>query len=446
MFGTDGIRGRAYEEITPLLLRRVALAVRETFGCQKVVVGYDPRESSPDLTDALLSGFEGVEVDLLGVAPTPAVAYFGEQDGVPALMVSASHNPYYDNGVKIFAPGGRKLDTDEQAAIVELLEDDAALLPSSGSPRARVHDASDRMEEYLDHAASAVLSADGSLQGLRLVVDAANGACSTTAPELLRRLGAQVREVCCRPNGRNINEGCGAASPQRIAAETKPTEIGLAFDGDGDRVAAYDEGLVDGDHIIAMCGIDRKERGRLAGDTVVVTVMSNLGFHRAMRRRDIDVVTTPVGDRHIVDALESGGWELGGEQSGHVIFRDLATTGDGLLTAVALCDLLKRRSERLSVLASETMTRFPQVLCDARVGADVDPADAAAGVSSSVAAVADLLGEDGRVLVRASGTEAVVRVMVEASTEAEARKLAADLADEITGRFCGHTGHTGRTR
>ena len=434
MFGTDGIRGRAYEEITSPLLRKVALAVRETFDCQKVVVGYDPRESSPDLADALLSGLEGVEVDMLGVAPTPAVAYFGAKDGVPALMISASHNPYHDNGVKIFAPGGRKLNAEEQAAIAELLDGGDAALPSSGSPPARVHDASDRMEEYLDYTASAGLSAGGSLEGLKLVVDAANGACSETAPKLLRRLGAQVREVSCRPNGRNINEGCGAASPQHIAAETRPTEIGLAFDGDGDRVAAYDEGLLDGDHIIAMCGVDRKERGCLAGDTVVVTIMSNLGFHRAMRQRRINVVTTPVGDRHIVDALERGGWELGGEQSGHVIFRDLAATGDGLLTAVVLGDLLKRRSERLSVLAAETMERFPQVTRNARVPDDLTPVAAVEGVSSSVQAVADLLGEDGRVVVRPSGTEPMVRVMVEAPTEAEARRLADDLAAEITGR------------
>ena len=443
MFGTDGIRGRAYEEITSPLLRKVALAVREIFNCQKVIVGYDPRESSPDLAAALLSGFEGVEVDMLGVASTPAVAYFGAKDEVPALMISASHNPYYDNGVKIFAPGGRKLSAEEQAAIAELLDEGGAAPPSSGAPQAQVHDASDRMKEYLDHTASAVLSADGSLEGLRLVVDAANGACSETAPELLRRLGAQVREISCRPNGRNINEGCGAASPQRIAAETRPTEVGMAFDGDGDRIAAYDEGLIDGDHIIAMCGIDRWERGCLAGDTVVVTVVSNLGLHQAMRQRKINVVTTPVGDRHIVDALERGGWELGGEQSGHIIFRDLATTGDGLLTAVVLCDLLKRRSERLSVLAAKTMERFPQVTLNVRVPAGTTPAAAAEGVSPSVQAVADLLGEDGRVLVRASGTEPMVRVMVEAPTEAEARRLADDLAAEIVGRSCETAGRTG---
>ncbi len=426
MFGTDGIRGRAYRDVTPEIAARIGAAVVATFGCERVILGHDPRPSAGDLIDGLLRGLHGTEVDLLGVAPTPAVAFLSAVDGVPGIVVSASHNLYQDNGVKIFGPGGRKLSDGEQEAV-------AVALGSSAGPdasRAVGVDASGRLEAYLDGVAATVRP--GALDGLRLVVDGANGATSVLAPPLLRRLGASVRTVACAPNGRNINDGCGATSPGLIAGETRPGEIGLAFDGDGDRVVAYDRQLIDGDHIIALCGIDRHERGRLAGSTVVVTVMSNIGLHRSMAEVGIDVVTTPVGDRHVLSALEAGGWELGGEQSGHVVFRDLATTGDGLLTAVQVLDVAARRGERLGDLATAAMTRSPQVLRNVATGRGATGVLDA--IEPAVERVREALGERGRVLVRSSGTEPLIRVMVEASTESEATSAAESLAAEVARR------------
>ena len=426
MFGTDGIRGRAYEDVTPEIAARVGAAVVTVFECDKVVLGHDPRLSAGDLVDGLLRGLGGATVELLGMAPTPAVAFCSAADGVPGIVVSASHNPYGDNGLKVFGPGGRKLSDDEQAAVVGAL--DGARCPD-GPPVAGV-DAAGRLESYLDAVAATVRP--DAFEGLRLVVDGANGATSTLAPRLLRRLGASVRTVACTPNGRNINDGCGATSPALIASETRAGEIGLAFDGDGDRVVAYDRRLIDGDHIIALCGIDRHERGRLAGSTVVVTVMSNLGLHRSMAAAGIDVVTTPVGDRHVLNALESGGWELGGEQSGHVVFRDLATTGDGLLTAVQLLDVQVRHRRPLGDVAAAAMTRCPQVLRNVAVGGDAT--EVLNACEAAVSEAREDLGDRGRVLVRLSGTEPVIRVMVEADTEAEATRVADSLAADVARR------------
>ena len=426
MFGTDGIRGRAYRDVTPEVAARIGAAVVEMFGCTRVVLGHDPRPSAGDLVQGLLRGLGGIEVDLLGVAPTPAVAFCSAADGVPGIVVSASHNPYYDNGVKIFGPGGRKLSDDEQECVAAALRTGVEVTGAV----ACADDASDRLESYLDAVASTVRP--DAFDGLALLVDGANGATSALAPALLRRLGASVRTVACEPNGRNINDGCGATSPDLIAARTRPGEVGLAFDGDGDRVVAYDRGLIDGDRIIALCGIDRHERGRLAGSTVVVTVMSNIGLHRAMAAAGIDVVTVPVGDRHVLGALEAGGWEVGGEQSGHVVFRDLATTGDGLLTAVQLLDVAVRRGTALGDLAAAAMTRHPQVLRNVTVSGAA--ADVLAAIEPAVERARQALGETGRVLVRCSGTEPLIRVMVEATEEAEAGAVAESLAAEVARR------------
>lgn len=426
MFGTDGIRGRADRDVTPEVAARIGAAVVETFGCARVVVGHDPRSSAADLVQGLLRGLSGTEVDLLGVAPTPAVAFCSATDGIPGIVVSASHNPYWDNGVKIFGPGGRKLSDAEQEAIAAVLRSG---IEAAGPPATAV-DAGDRLESYLDSVAATV--GPGAFEGLALVVDGANGAASSLAPALLRRLGAAVRTVACEPDGRNINDGCGAATPSLIASRTRPGEIGLAFDGDADRVVAYDRGLIDGDRIIALCGTDRHERGRLAASTVVVTVMSNLGLHRAMAEAGIEVMTVPVGDRHVLSALEANGWELGGEQSGHVVFRDLATTGDGLLTAVQLLDVAVRRGARLGDLAAAAMTGYPQVLANVTVGGDA--AGLLAAIEPAVERAREALGETGRVLVRCSGTEPLIRVMVEAAEEAQAAALAESLAAEVARR------------
>ena len=410
----------------PEIAARIGAAVVATFGCGRVVLGHDPRPSAGDLIDGLLRGLRGTEVDLLGVAPTPAVAFCSATDGVPGIVVSASHNLYQDNGVKIFGPGGRKLSDGEQEAV-------ASALGSSCDPGGSARPASTppgRLEAYLDDVAASVRP--GALDGMRLVVDGANGATSVLAPALLRRLGASVRTVACAPTGRNINDGCGAASPGLIAAETRPGEVGLAFDGDGDRVVAYDRQLIDGDHIIALCGIDRHERGRLAGSTVVVTVMSNIGLHRTMAEAGIDVVTTPVGDRHVLSALEGGGWDLGGEQSGHVVFRDLATTGGRPAHGRATVGCGGPPGERLGDLAAGAMTRYPQVLRNVAVGHGA--AGVLAAIEPAVEKVRGALGDRGRVLVRSSGTEPLIRVMVEAPSEAEATSAAESLAAEVARR------------
>jgi phosphoglucosamine mutase len=363
---------------------------------------------------------EGADAVDLGVLPTPGAAWFSAHRGVPAAVVSASHNPFPDNGVKLFAPGGRKL-SDEAEGRLEA-ELDRVLAGDRGTPSGtdlgRVRVETDP-EPYV--AALAATLEGRRLEGLRLVVDCANGATSEVAPELFRRLCATVDVLSAEPDGRNINDGCGSTHPAALQAAVRRlgAHAGLAFDGDGDRVIAVDHtgAVVDGDQVIAVCALDRRRRGLLADDTVVVTVMTNLGFREAMTEHGIKVVDTAVGDRYVLEALENGGWSLGGEQSGHVIFRDLATTGDGLLTGLQLLDVVARTGRPLADLAA-VMTRRPQVLRSVRVArTGLDGAD---GLWSEVKAVEDRLGSTGRVLIRASGTEAVLRVMVEAPTEAEA--------------------------
>ncbi len=464
-FGTDGVRGPA-DELTDHLIvslgraaaRIVAPSLRGVPE-RPFVIGRDTRESGPRLEAALTAGLaaEGVTAEVLGVAPTPAVAWIAAARDVPGAMISASHNPYGDNGIKFFAAGGLKL-TDAveehlEAELDRLLEEGGPAGEGSVAPADEVVGRGPAAEEMAPGRRSApagggagamdveryglavVESIDGrTLDGLHVVVDCANGAASLVAPTVLRRLGARVEVIHARPDGRNINDGCGSTHPDdlRAAVVAAGAHVGLAFDGDADRVLAVDEtgGLVDGDHLIALCAIDRHERARLPGDTVVVTVMTNLGFRQAMARRGIQVVETAVGDRYVLEALEAGGYGLGGEQSGHVIFRELATTGDGLLTGVQLLDLLARSGRPLSELAADAMTRLPQVLRNVRV-AHRDPAilDAIAG---DVATVEAELGDDGRVLVRASGTEPLVRVMVEAAdadmADAAAERLVAAVA------------------
>jgi phosphoglucosamine mutase len=439
-FGTDGVRGRAIDEITPEFCLSLGRAAARVLRPERVVIGRDTRESGPVLQAALAAGLaaEGVDVDDLGIVPTPAVAMFAARDCLPGVVITASHNPFHDNGVKIFGAGGTKLSDDQQEAIEVELSSILNAEPSGAIPR-RVGVVARRplaVADYVDRIVSHF--GEGSLAGLRVVLDAANGAMSDAAPETFRRLGADVIVLNDGPDGVNINHECGATATDGLCAfvSTMGTaDAAFAFDGDGDRVIAVDGTgrVVDGDRLIAMSAIDRKERGRLTGGAVVATVMANLGFHRAMHEAGIQVVVTPVGDRHVLDAMVEGGFVLGGEQSGHIIHRDVATTGDGLVSAVAVAELLVRSSRSLAEVAGSVMTSFPQVLRNVEVARR--PHDAAGELADEIAAVEAELGPDGRVLVRASGTEPLVRVMVEAPSLAVADAAVERLCDAARRRF-----------
>jgi len=446
-FGTDGVRGVANSELTAefaLRLGRAAARVLSTDGASSVVLGGDTRVSTPMLEAALAAGFaaEGVDVRHLGVVPTPAVAFAAQRSGAMGAMVSASHNPYRDNGIKLFATGGVKLTDDIEAAIERELD---AMQPPIGQPGriAALGDAApgrdgpggDEIADYVDHV---VAIAEGrAASTLRIVVDAANGAASALARTVFERVGADVVVIGDEPDGTNINEACGATNPATVAKAVLAhgADVGIALDGDADRLIAVDHTgrVVDGDHIIAIAALDLMARGLLANDTVVVTTMTNLGFHHAMRAAGVAVVTTDVGDRYVLEALADGGHVLGGEQSGHVIFADHATTGDGMLTAVALLDIIGRSGRSLADLAAAAMTSLPQVLVNVEVSERVP--DVAELLAADVARLESELAGSGRVLLRPSGTEPLVRVMVEAATAAVADRVADDLASVVRARF-----------
>jgi phosphoglucosamine mutase len=421
-FGTDGVRGVANSELSAELVMALGRAAARVLGRDGFVVGRDTRISGPLLVSALAAGLaaEGADVVDLGVLPTPGVALMAAERGLPAAVVSASHNPFADNGVKLFARGGTKLDEDIERSIEAELG--TVLAGPAGSRKLPAGDAVGRItgdedagRRYLDRLRGSL--AGRTLTGLRVVVDCANGAASGLAPGLLESLGAEVTVLSAAPDGVNINAACGSTHPQALqeAVVTGGADVGLALDGDADRVVAVDERghLVDGDHLMAMSALDLRDRGLLAGNTVVVTVMSNLGFRLAMEAADLAVHETPVGDRHVLAAMETHGWVLGGEQSGHIIFRHLASTGDGMLTGLQVLDLVRRRQRSLGELAAESMTRMPQELRSVRV-ADLSRLAEAPAVWDAVAETERSLGHRGRVVLRASGTEPVVRVMVEA--------------------------------
>jgi phosphoglucosamine mutase len=437
-FGTDGVRGVANVELTPELALLLGRSAARVLGGDRWYIGRDTRRSGGLLAAALAAGLasEGAEVVDLGVLPTPGVAHASALHDCPAAMISASHNPFGDNGIKLFAAGGRKLSDQVEAD----LESELTVLGTGGDVHVRPAGAAvgtltadpDAVARYRHRLTVDVL--DGrDLAGLRVVVDTANGAASPLAVPVLTDLGATVTAIHDSPDGVNINERCGSTHPAdlRAAVVAAGADVGLAFDGDADRVLAVDAhgALVDGDEIIGICAVDRHGRGLLTDDTVVVTVMSNLGFRQGMAARGIRVVDTSVGDRYVLEELDRGGFSLGGEQSGHVIFRDLASTGDGILTGLNLLDVVKRSGRPLHDLAAATMTRLPQVLVNVRTDRR-DPRLLDKVAPQVRAAEADL-GDHGRVLLRASGTEPLVRVMVEAPTDDQARAVAEALADAV---------------
>jgi phosphoglucosamine mutase len=435
LFGTDGVRGVANRDLTPELafaIGRAAVTALASTRRPRFVVGRDTRASGLMLESALAAGAcsAGGDVIRVGTVPTPAVAFMipdlGAQVGA---VISASHNPAEDNGIKLFSGDGFKLPDAVEDEIERLVAERNGPRPE-GADVGRISDAVEEPDRYIDHVAGA---AAAPLDGMRVVVDAANGAAWRLAPEALRRAGAKVDAINAEPDGTNINAGCGATHPQVVAAAVveRGADAGVAFDGDADRALFADAegGLIDGDQVITACALAMKEASTLAEDTVVITVMANLGLHRALEEAGIAVVETQVGDRYVLEELRRSGAVLGGEQSGHVIFLDRATTGDGLLTAVRFLSLAPASGRSVKELGG-AMRRYPQVLenvtvPDAAVAAE-DPA-----VLSATRAAAEALGTRGRIVVRPSGTEPVVRIMVEAETEDEARRHARDVASAV---------------
>ena len=440
-FGTDGVRGEFGKELTENYAANLAEVAAQVLQCNLVVIGRDTRESGVLLETAITKALAtmGVEVQLMGIAPTPAIAFAARKHGVVAIAITASHNLYQDNGIKIFGAGGCKLSDAEQESIEQAMlargenakAADNMVSSSAKSGVARP----ELLQEYCDWLVGLVRP--GALKNLHVALDCANGAFSHVAPEVFSKLGATVTTINATPDGRNINLQCGATHPEPLSEVVKSVgaHFGVAFDGDGDRLIAVDGNaqIVDGDHLLAISALDMKHRGTLRNNKVVVTVMTNIGFHQAMKNAGIEVVTTPVGDRSVLLALDDESLSLGGEQSGHIIYRDLATTGDGLLAAVSLAALIAESKKSLSEIANTAMTSFPQVLINLRVGKRVDGVDQL--FKSEIAAAEKTLGASGRVLVRASGTEPMVRVMVEAPQQDIAEKVAATLAEAITARL-----------
>ncbi|WP_047871287.1 phosphoglucosamine mutase [Nocardiopsis sp. RV163] len=434
LFGTDGVRGVAGRDLTAALALELSVAAARVLtrggdGARpRAVVGRDPRASGEFLEAAVVAGLAstGVDVVRVGVLPTPAVAYLTGALGADfGVMLSASHNPAPDNGIKFFARGGQKLEDALEEEIEGMLG--VPSTPAVGDLVGRVTDADDGAERYVEHVLASV---PHSLKGLKVVVDCANGASALVAPEALRRAGAEVVAIGDQPDGHNINDGCGSTHLEVLqeAVRLHGADAGIANDGDADRCLAVDaEGrVVDGDQILAILATEAKEEGRLAQDTLVVTVMSNLGLKLAMGREGITVVETAVGDRYVLEEMKRGGFGLGGEQSGHVILLEHATTGDGVLTGLHLLAAMAHREQGLAELA-KVMTRLPQVLVNVP---DVDKARAKESVelAAAVREAEEELGETGRVLIRPSGTEPKVRVMVEAPEEEQASAVAERLA------------------
>jgi phosphoglucosamine mutase len=438
LFGTDGVRGVAGHDLTASLALDLSvagaavLAAREPTGPVPpvAVVGRDPRASGEFLEAAVVAGLAsaGVDVLRLGVIPTPGVAYLTLALGAAfGVVISASHNPAQDNGIKFFGRGGVKL----ADAVEDQIEARLGSSPRAGTVFGRVSDASATQELYLDHLMSALPAEPGrALAGLRVVADCAHGAAYRLAPQALRRAGAEVIAIGAEPDGLNINAGVGSTCLGTLAAAVVEhgADAGVAYDGDADRCLAVDADgqALDGDQILTVLATELKEAGRLAGDAVVVTVMSNQGFHVAMRETGIKVIETPVGDKHVSAAMRDGGYVLGGEQSGHVILLEHATTGDGILTSLQLLAAVNRRGVPLAA-AAKMMQKYPQVL----VNVPGDASQLGPGVDAAVIRAESVLGGNGRVLVRPSGTEPAIRLMVQAADAVLAEQVIGQLAAEV---------------
>ena len=428
IFGTDGVRGVAGSDLTPELAQAIGRAAGSYLRSGPVVVGRDTRRSGSMLSSALQAGFHASGIDTIdvGVLPSGAISYLTESSSATmGAVVSASHNPAPDNGIKLLAARGTKLPDAVEREIESRLRDPGMKSALGEAIGFRTEHAT-AMADYIEHLLKA---SRYSLAGLPLALDCAHGAAYQAARELFTRLKADVEMFGVEPNGSNINDGCGATHPEYLAGVASG-RIGLAFYGDADRLIAVDEDgrVANGDVVMAVIARYMKEQGRLKNNLVVTTVMANLGFHRSMEAAGIELVQTRVGDRYVMEALQANKGVLGGEQSGHIIFTEFSQTGDGLLTALQLLNVVAGTGKELRQLRAETIEEYPQVLKAVRMQPGFD-LEGASQLWEEVAAVEKRLGRNGRVLVRASGTEPVIRVMVEASTESEAKRYADRLVD-----------------
>jgi phosphoglucosamine mutase len=444
LFGTDGVRGVAGHELTASLALDLSVAAATVLadaedaggagGIPVAVVGRDPRASGEFLEAAVVAGLAsaGVDVLRLGVIPTPGVAYLtGALGAAFGVVISASHNPAQDNGIKFFGPGGVKLPDAVEDQIEDRLYHQRGQGRGTSARFGRVSDAGAEQERYLDHLLGTLSAGPGrALAGLRVVADCAHGAAYRLAPQALRRAGAEVIAIGAEPDGLNINAGVGSTCLDTLAAAVVEhgADAGVAYDGDADRCLAVDAGgqPLDGDQILVVLATELREAGRLARDAVVVTVMSNQGFHVAMRDAGVAVIETPVGDKHVSAAMRDGGYVLGGEQSGHIILLEHATTGDGILTSLQLLSAVNRRGMPMSAVA-KLMRRYPQVL----VNVPGDASRLGPLVDAAVVRAETQLGGHGRVLVRPSGTEPAIRLMVQAADAGLAEQVIGQLAAEV---------------
>lgn len=445
LFGTDGARGVANSELTCELAMKIgrAAAMVLTESCAhkpKVLIGMDTRASSHMLASAISAGLcsVGADVLIIDVVPTPAVAFLvKEYDYDAGVMISASHNPCEYNGIKIFQGNGYKLPDELENEIEEIILDETKVPPVVlGGDVGKISFSSKAVDDYIFHLA---MTADGDFKGMKIALDCANGSASVTARALFTRLGAKCCIINETPNGTNINENCGSThleQLQKFVVENK-CDIGFAFDGDADRLLVVDENgdVVDGDKIIAVCSKFMKENNKLKNNTAVVTVMSNMGFFKFCEKNDINCVKTKVGDRYVLEEMVKNGYIIGGEQSGHIIFLDYATTGDGQMSAIQVLNVLKSTGKKISELASE-MQVYPQVLINVRVSNfGKTRLDKDEEVQLAIREASEELGDTGRVLVRVSGTEPLVRVMLEGEDYNQIKSLAESIAKVIEERL-----------
>ena len=445
LFGTDGARGVANSELTAELAMNIGRAaamvlISDEVEHPTILIGKDTRLSGDMLEGALIAGLSsvGANVGLLGVVPTPAVAYLvGKYNADAGIMISASHNPFEFNGIKIFSSDGCKLPDDLENRIEEIVLDNVVPYALAKDENiGKVTGMDDAVEDYIDHVAKSI---GCDLEGMEIALDCSNGSSSRTAEKLFTKLGAKVHMLFDNPDGININKDCGSTHINRLQNYVREHKLccGLAFDGDADRCLAVDENgnLVDGDYLIAICAKDMKDRGVLKKNAVVGTVMTNMGFNKFCEANGMTFVSTKVGDRYVLEAMLREGYNIGGEQSGHIIFLDYATTGDGELSGAMILSIMKRTGEKLSALA-KVMERMPQVLINVKVSAEGKLAFYTdKEVKAEIKRVTEILGDRGRILVRVSGTEPLVRVMLEGENLEEIQSLAEESAQVVRERL-----------
>ncbi len=441
LFGTDGVRGEANVTLLPEMAYRLGRAATLYFGKESeerplIIIGRDTRISGEMLEAALTAGITsaGGRAMVAGVIPTPAIAYLARVHHAKAgIVISASHNPFHDNGIKFFGGDGYKLPDaveDELEAIVHQIENDDTLARPHGAKIGKVESRPDLLNQYIEFVLS---TCHERFDGMKVVLDCANGASYQVAPKILRELGATVKVIHALPNGTNINDGCGSThleSLQKAVVENH-ADFGIAHDGDADRCLCVDEKgqVIDGDHILVMCALDMMRAGSLPYNTVVTTVMANIGFHKALKAAGARAEITQVGDRYVLENMLKNGYKLGGEQSGHIIFTDYSTTGDGPITALQVLSSLKRSGKKASELTA-LMTTYPQLLINVKVGSK-EGWEQNEAIKAAIKAGNDELGEDGRILVRPSGTEPLIRVMAEGPDQAQLDRICNAIADVV---------------